>query len=92
MFSMLKYMAIMAVFYLLSDKVTKGNYAKPVQTFSDMALYTLVFIMGMRIGANEEVVSRLGSVGLQALATTFDRRTCENDISLLRSPSGRKWA
>ena len=68
---MLKYMVIMAVFYILSDKVVKGDYGKPVQSFSDMALYTLVFIMGMRIGANEEVVSRLGSVGLQALATTF---------------------
>ena len=71
MLSMLKYMVIMAVFYILSDKVVKGDYGKPVQSFSDMALYTLVFIMGMRIGANEEVVSRLGSVGLQALATTF---------------------
>ena len=71
MLSMLKYMVIMAAFYILSDKVVKGDYGKPVQTFSDMALYTLVFIMGMRIGANEEVVSRLGSVGLQALATTF---------------------
>lgn len=71
MLSMLKYMAIMAVFYILSDKVIKADLAGPMQTFSDMALYALVFIMGMRIGANEEVISKLGSVGLQALATTF---------------------
>ena len=71
MLSMLKYIAIMAVFYILSDKVIKADLAKPMQTFSDMALYSLVFIMGMRIGANEEVISKLGSVGLQALATTF---------------------
>ena len=71
MLSMLKYMAIMAVFYILSDKVIRADLARPMQTFSDMALYSLVFIMGMRIGANEEVISKLGSVGLQALATTF---------------------
>ena len=68
---MLKYMAIMAAFYILSDKVIKGDISRPVQSFSDMALYMLVFIMGARIGANEEVVSRLGSVGIQALLTTF---------------------
>lgn len=68
---MLKYIAIMAVFYILSDKMIKADLAKPMQNFSDMALYSLVFIMGMRIGANEEVISKLGSVGLQALATTF---------------------
>jgi len=68
---MLKYIVIMAVFYILSDKVIKADLARPMQNFSDMALYSLVFIMGMRIGANEEVISKLGSVGLQALATTF---------------------
>ncbi len=31
--SMLKYMAIMAVFYILSDKVIKADLAKPMQTF-----------------------------------------------------------
>ena len=68
---MIKYMGIMMVFYILSDKVLKRDFSKPVSLISDVAIYLLVFTMGTRIGANEEVISKLGIVGIQALATTF---------------------
>ena len=71
MLSMVKYVAIMAVFYILSDKILKKDYSKPVQKISDLALYLLVFTMGTRIGSNEEVISKLGTVGIHAVVTVF---------------------
>ncbi len=70
MTSMLKYLAIMIVFYLVADRLVKGNYDRIVQIISDTAMYLLVFTMGTRIGANEEVISRLGTVGIHAIVST----------------------
>lgn len=69
---MARYLILMAAFYLLSDRVLiDDQYDSIIMTVSDGALYLLIFTMGLRLGANDEVVSKLGEVGLQGLLTVF---------------------
>lgn len=71
MLTMVRYIATMLVFYWISsnfDKEKKGS--KVVGKGLSIALYLLIFTMGSRIGANEEAMSGLASIGIQALVTT----------------------
>ena len=40
------------------------------EQLTNIVIYILVFLMGLRMGANEEVTSNLGSIGLQAAGIT----------------------
>ena len=52
---------------LVRDKKDKLGWAGKVST---IAIIVMVFSMGMRMGANEEVISNLGSIGLYSLLIT----------------------
>lgn len=52
---------------LVRDKKDKLGWAGKVST---IAIIVMVFSMGMRMGANDEVISNLGSIGLYSLLIT----------------------
>lgn len=65
------YLAITIVGYFIGAKLKKKgrklSWASPLQT---VVIVVLVFLMGSRIGANEEIVASLGTIGLVSLAYT----------------------
>ena len=65
------YLAITVVGYFIGAKLKKKgrqlSWASPLQT---VVIVVLVFLMGSRIGANEEIVASLGTIGLVSLAYT----------------------
>ncbi len=68
---LLFYLAIMYACYLISYKLIKDKskfaLVGPITSF---LVYLLVFTMGTRMGANEEVTSAIGTIGLQAVIIT----------------------
>ena len=70
MTSLALYLSIMALCYVIGVKLVKNpeKFAF-VSKISQSAVYLLIFTMGANIGSNPEVISSLGSVGIQALAT-----------------------
>jgi uncharacterized membrane protein YbjE (DUF340 family) len=61
------YIGITVVGYLAGAKAG----IKPMPRFLTAVIAFLVFIMGSRIGASEEIIASLGTIGLQALAYTL---------------------
>lgn len=65
------YLAITIVGYFIGAKLKREgrqlSWASPLQT---VVIVVLVFLMGSRIGANEEIVASLGTIGLVSLAYT----------------------
>ena len=66
------YWAIMIACYALASRLRRyaGRLAF-VNTLLSLNVYALVFIMGLRMGANREVTDSLGVIGLQALLITL---------------------
>lgn len=65
------YWSIMIVFYLLASRLRP--YAARMGflgALTNLSVYALVFLMGLRMGANREVTSSLASIGVQALLVT----------------------
>ncbi|MDY2959270.1 MAG: lysine exporter LysO family protein [Hornefia sp.] len=66
------YLGITFIGYIIGDKVKKRGiqlaWTGKIQTF---AISALVFAMGVRIGCNDDVVSKLDSIGLYAVIFTF---------------------
>ena len=69
---LLLYLAVTIAGYFIGAKIKKQGrqlaWVGPVQT---AVIIALVFLMGSRIGANEEIVASLGSIGLISLAYTL---------------------
>lgn len=61
------YIGITVVGYLAGAKAG----VKPMPRFLTAVIAFLVFVMGSRIGASEEIIASLGTIGLQALAYTL---------------------
>lgn len=65
------YWGIMLVCYLAASRVRhraeRFRFLNPVLTFF---IVILVFLMGLQMGADEEVISSLGTIGLQAVIMT----------------------
>lgn len=61
------YIGITVVGYLAGAKAG----IKPMPRFLTAVIAFLVFVMGSRIGASEEIIASLGTIGLQALAYTL---------------------
>ena len=65
------YLAVTIAGYFVGDRLKKAGRALPwtgkLQTF---VIVILVFLMGSRIGANQEIVASLDSIGLVSLAYT----------------------
>ena len=72
MLLLILYWTIMLICYAAASKLR--GYAEKF-SFMDQALnlviYLLVCVMGLRMGANEEVTSNLGTIGLQSVLITL---------------------
>ena len=65
------YWSIMIACYLLASRLRKyAEKFKFVDKLMSLSVYALVLLMGLRMGADEEVTSSLGSIGIQALFVT----------------------
>lgn len=64
---LLLYWGIMIACYAVASKLRhKKETFRFTEQLTNIVIYILVFLMGLRMGANEEVISNLGSIGLQA--------------------------
>ena len=71
LFNLAIYLALVALGVLLGSR--PGVRARPLPwlgRFQTAALLLLIFTLGAELGANEEIVASLGSIGLNALAVT----------------------
>ena len=63
------YWSIMLVFYLLASKFREyKDKFKWIGSAMMWFIYLLVFIMGVRMGINDEIILNLGTLGLESLA------------------------
>ena len=68
---LLLYWGIMIACYAAASKLRhKKETFRFTEQLTNIVIYILVFLMGLRMGANEEVTSNLGSIGLQAAGIT----------------------
>jgi len=66
------YWGILVVFYIIASKLRHKNIRPGfIEKALNVIIYILVFVMGLRMGANEEVTSNLGNIGLQSLGITL---------------------
>ena len=66
------YWSIMIVCYLIAGKLRRHkDRFHFLDKLTGFFIYLLIFLMGLRMGADEEVTSSLGSIGVQALFITF---------------------
>ena len=66
------YWAIMIACYLIASKVrAHAEKFSFIEKTMNRVIYLLVCIMGLRMGANEEVTSNLGTIGLQSVLITL---------------------
>ena len=65
------YWGIMLICYAVASKLRdrKEKFGF-VGELTNVVIYILVFLMGLRMGANSEVTSNLGTIGLQSLGIT----------------------
>ncbi|MBK5253505.1 MAG: lysine exporter LysO family protein [Peptostreptococcaceae bacterium] len=75
--SMLIYLGAAAIGYLIGNRLKKLDrhisWSGKVQT---VVIIGLIFTMGLRMGANKQVVENLNSIGLYALIITIITMTC----------------
>ena len=65
------YWSIMIACYFLASRLrAHAAKFKFVDKLMSLSVYALVLLMGLRMGADEEVTSSLGSIGVQALLVT----------------------
>ena len=65
------YWGFLAAGYILAARLRqRGQKTGSVQKVMMITIYILVFIMGLRMGVNEQVTSNLGIIGLQSLVIT----------------------
>ena len=66
------YWSIMIACYLIASKVrAHAEKFSFLEKMMNLVIYLLVCIMGLRMGANEEVTSNLGTIGLQSVLITL---------------------
>jgi len=69
---LLLYWSFLIIGYILAwSAAKKGNSFSWVAKAMMGTVYGLCFIMGLRMGANEQVISNLGSIGVMALVITL---------------------
>ncbi|MBQ9961354.1 MAG: lysine exporter LysO family protein [Firmicutes bacterium] len=62
------YWSVMLVFYAAASKLRSYRHKFGfLEGLLNVVIYVLVFVMGMRMGANEEVTSNLDVIGVQAV-------------------------
>ena len=66
------YWSTMIACYLIAGKLRRHkDRFHFLDKLTSFFIYLLIFLMGLRMGADEEVTSSLGSIGVQALFITF---------------------
>ena len=71
MASLALYWSVMIACYLLASRLRRyADRLGFVNTLLSISVYALVFVMGLRMGANREVTDNLGVIGVQALLVT----------------------
>lgn len=66
------YWSIMIACYLIAGKLRRHkDRFHFLDKLTSFFIYLLIFLMGLRMGADEEVTSSLGSIGVQALFVTL---------------------
>ena len=70
---LLLYYSIMVACYLIASKLRdkKERLDCGVNNGLTAIMYIIVFVMGVRMGSNEEVTSNLGTIGVQSAIITF---------------------
>ncbi|MCR5034867.1 MAG: lysine exporter LysO family protein [Clostridia bacterium] len=72
MITLLLYLAVTIVGYFIGARLKKQNKTwKWVGDLQTLVIIVLVFLMGSRIGASEEIVSSLGTIGLISFVFTI---------------------
>ena len=67
MASLALYWSVMIACYLLASRLRRyADRLGFVNTLLSVSVYALVFVMGLRMGANREVTDNLGVIGVQA--------------------------
>ena len=65
------YWGVMILCYIIASKLRhKKDSFGFIEQLLNIVIYVLVFIMGLRMGANEEVISNLGTIGAQSIIVT----------------------
>ena len=68
-FRIFLYFGLMAVGWLLSSKgLINKRFMSKISFIQTVILFVLIFVMGIRVGMDEQVVSSIGSIGLKAFA------------------------
>ena len=66
------YWSFMVIGYIIAWRASKSGKSYPwVAPAMLITVYGLCFIMGLRMGSNEQVISNLGSIGLMSLIITI---------------------
>jgi uncharacterized membrane protein YbjE (DUF340 family) len=66
-FRVLMYFGILALGWFISSKgKIHGKLMKKISSIQSIILFGLVFIMGVRIGMDEQILSSIGQIGLMA--------------------------
>ncbi|MBQ9060530.1 MAG: lysine exporter LysO family protein [Firmicutes bacterium] len=69
---LLIYWAFLVAGYIAGSRLRAGDRIfTRLPSFMMITIYCLCFVMGLRMGVNEQVTSNLGKIGLEALAITF---------------------
>ena len=66
------YWGIMIVSYIIASKLRdkKEKFAF-TEELTNIVIYLIVLLMGLRMGSNEEVTSSLGTIGVQSVIITI---------------------
>ena len=68
---LIKCWTAMVICYLIASRLrSRKDKMTWVGTFMNVLIYVMVLIMGMRMGANEDVIRSLPSIGMQSLLVT----------------------
>lgn len=63
----LLYFGILAVGWLLSNKgKIPPNLMKKISSIQSIILFALIYIMGVRIGMDEQILTSIGQIGIKA--------------------------
>lgn len=69
---LLIYWAFLVAGYICGSRLrTGGRSVSSLASFMMITIYCLCFVMGLRMGVNEQVTSNLGIIGLEALIITI---------------------
>lgn len=71
-FRILLYFGLLAFGWIISSKgFIHDNIMGKISKIQSLILFVLIFIMGIRVGMDEQVVSSIGQIGLKAFVFAF---------------------